>query len=85
MAPLKFNFLRGIGNEHFDVARMGWALSIVAGIVYSGVHMFMHGAFNIIEFGTGMGALLAAGAGGVAMKDTAVARAANASSADDPA
>lgn len=78
---LKLNFLRGIGNEHFDLARIGWALSIVAGIGYAGFHLIAHGVFNIIEYGTGMGALLAAGAGGVAMKDTAMAKAANAPAA----
>lgn len=76
MAPIKFNFLRGIGNEHFDLARIGWFMSILAGLGYSGFHLFMHSVFNIIEFGTGMGALLAAGGAAVATKDTFVAKAA---------
>jgi len=80
---LKFNFLRGVNNEHFDIARMGWALSILAGIGYSGFHLVAHSTFNIIEFGTGMGALLAAGGGAVAVKDTYVAKA-NAANASEP-
>ena len=72
---MKFNFLRGIGNQHFELARILWALSTLAGIGYAGAHLALNHSFNIIEFGTGMGLLLAGGGGSVAIKDTAVARA----------
>lgn len=72
---MNLNFLKGVNNQHLDLARMGWALSILAGIGYSGFHLVAHNVFNIIEFGTGMGALLAAGGGAVAVKDTYVAKA----------
>lgn len=72
---MNFNFLRGVGNQHLELARILWALSTLAGIGYAGWHLALHGVFNIIEFGTGMGLLLAGGGGSVAIKDTAVARA----------
>jgi hypothetical protein len=54
---------------------MLWALSVLAGIVYAGIHLIRDHAFSIIEFGTGMGLLLAGGGGAIALKDTAVAKA----------
>ena len=72
---MKFNLLRGVNNEHFDVARILWALSVLAGIGYAGWHLAFNASFNVIEFGTGMGLLLAGGGGSVAMKDIAVAKA----------
>lgn len=72
---MTLNFLKGIGNRHLDVARLCWFLSVLAGITYSGAHLLIDHAFNIIEFGTGMGLLLAGGGGATALKDTAVARA----------
>jgi len=72
---MQLNALRGPNAGHFDVARILWALSVVAGIAYPGVHLIINHQFSIIEFGTGMGILLAGGGGAVAMKDTAVAKA----------
>jgi hypothetical protein len=72
---MSFNFLRGPTSGHLDIQRMGTGLSVVAGIIYAGAHLYLNHAFSIIEFGTGMGLLLAGGAGGTAMKDTAVSRA----------
>lgn len=69
------DFLRGIGNERFELARILWAASTVAGIVYAGAHLYLNSQFSIIEFGTGMGLLLAGGGGSVAIKDGGVARA----------
>lgn len=73
---MRFDLFRGPGNRHFDTARILWALSCVAGIGYTGAHLVMNHAFSIIEFGTGMGVLLAGGGGAIAMKDVAVANAA---------
>lgn len=72
---MNLNFLKGIGNHHLDLARLLWFLSCLAGIGYAGAHLVLNHVFSIIEFGTGMGALLAGGGGSVAMKDTAVSRA----------
>ena len=70
------NFLKGVGNRHLDVARLCWFVSVVAGIAFSGAHLLIDHAFNIIEFGTGMGLLLAGGGSATAIKDAAVAKAA---------
>ncbi len=72
---MTFNFLKGVGNQHLDVARMLWAASGIAAIVLTSVHLVRDSVFSIIEFGTGMAAILAAGSGAVAIKDTAVAKA----------
>ena len=72
---MTLNWLKGIGNQHVEAARLLWALSVLAGIVYAGFHLFVNHAFNIIEFGTGMGILLAGGGAATAIKDTAVAKA----------
>jgi len=54
---------------------MLWGISVVAGIGYSGALIVINHSFSIIEFGTGMGLLLAGGGTATALKDTAVARA----------
>ena len=72
---LNLNFLKGIGNDHIELSRLLWALSVLAGIGYAGWHLYQNAQFSIIEFGTGMGLLLAGDGGATAMKDTAVAKA----------
>jgi len=73
---MSLNFLKGPTNQHLELSRMLWAISVVSGIGFAGAHLVMDHAFSIIEFGTGMGLLMAGGGGATAMKDTAVARAA---------
>ncbi|WP_157215852.1 hypothetical protein [Flavisphingomonas formosensis] len=73
---MTLNFLKGIGNRHLDVARLCWFASVAAGISFTGAHLLIDHRFNIIEFGTGMGLLLAGGGSATALKDTAVAKAA---------
>ena len=73
---MTLNFLKGPSNQHLELSRMLWALSVVSGIGFAGAHLVMYHAFSIIEFGTGMGLLMAGGGGATAMKDTAVSRAA---------
>ena len=72
---MTLNFLKGPTNQHLELSRMLWAVSVVSGIGFAGAHLVIDHAFSIIEFGTGMGLLLAGGGGAIAMKDTAVARA----------
>lgn len=72
---MTFNFLRGPTSGHLDLSRMLWGASVVAGIGYAGAHLVINHTFSIIEFGTGMGVLMAGGGGATALKDTAVAKA----------
>lgn len=72
---MNLNFLKGVGNHHLELSRMLWGLSVLAGIGYAGAHLVMNATFNIIEFGTGMGLLLAGGGAATAIKDTAVSKA----------
>lgn len=71
---MTLNFLKGPLNQHIELTRLGGFLSLIAGIGYSGAHLFLDHQFSIIEFGTGMGVLLAGVAGGSAVKDTAAAK-----------
>ena len=72
---MSLNFLKGPSNQHLELSRMLWGISVVSGIGFAGAHLVMDHAFSIIEFGTGMGLLMAGGGGATAIKDTAVARA----------
>lgn len=72
---MTWNFLRGIDNRHIEASRLLWALSVVTGIVYAGYDLIVNKVFSIVEFGTGMGLLLAGGGGGSALKELAVASA----------
>lgn len=69
------NILKGVNNDGYDAGRILWVLSTLAGLVYSGFHLFVNGQFSIVEFGTGMGGLILLGGGGVAAKDLGVAKA----------
>ena len=71
---MSFNFLRGPTNRHLELSRLLWALSVVCGIGFAGAHLWLDHAFSIIEFGTGMGLLMAGGGGATAIKDTASAK-----------
>ncbi len=72
---MSLNFLRDIGNNHVELSRLLWAASVLAGIGYSGWYLWLDRSFSIIEFGTGMGLLLAGGGGATALKDMSVAKA----------
>lgn len=70
-----WNFLRGIDNKYVEASRLLWAMSVVAGIGYAGANLYLNKQFSIIDFGTGMGLLLAGGGGGSALKELATASA----------
>lgn len=69
------NFFTGTDNSSWELGRALWALGVVALIGYQGVALWVKGQpFSPIEFGTGLGAILAAGGFGVGQKDRAFAK-----------
>lgn len=63
------------GNENYEAGRFLWFISVLAAIGYSGAHLAMNGEYDILSFGGGMAALIAAGGWGVGAKDVASAKA----------
>lgn len=56
-------------GEDYDVGRILWVLSVLAGITYAGVDLFiLKSPFNIVNYGIGIGSLLAAGGGALLLK-----------------
>jgi hypothetical protein len=56
-------------GEDYDVGRILWVIAVMAGIVYAGVDLLiMHNKFDITQYGIGIGSLLAAGGGALALK-----------------
>lgn len=70
-----FNFLKGIGNQHVEATRLLGFIAAVVGMVYAGVHLVVNHTFSIIDFGIGMGTLIAGVAGGSGLKEVLVANA----------
>lgn len=61
----------GPNNDYPEAGRALWFASVVAAIGYTGAHLFINGEFSIVEFGTGIGGLIAAGGWGIGAKDKA--------------
>lgn len=72
---MSMNFLRGIGNHHIELSRLLWFISVIAAIGYAGAHLYINHAFDILQFGAGISAMLLGGGGATAVKDTAVSKA----------
>ena len=73
------NMLKGVGNAHFELGRVLWAIATLALIAYQGAAIWLNQqSFSPVEFGTGAAAILAAGGFGIAAKDKGVAAASKA-------
>ena len=59
-------------GEDYDVGRILWVISVLAGIGYAGVDLLiLKNKFDITQYGIGIGSLLAAGGAALwAKKDT---------------
>lgn len=60
--------ITGVNGEDFDVGRILWAIGCLSYIVYAGWHLFFNHNFNPLDYGTGLGALLAGGGAGLGFK-----------------
>ena len=70
------NFLKGINNDHIELGRLVWALTCFSFIIFQGLAIWAnHQPFSPTDFGVGAAGILAAGGAGVALKETAVAKA----------
>lgn len=65
------DFFTGPRNDNFEAGRFLWFASVLAAIGYAGAHLYVNGVFDILEFGGGIAALLAAGGFGIGVKDRA--------------
>ena len=65
------DFFTAPDNESYEAGRFLWFLSVLSAIGYAGAHLWMNGEFSIVEFGAGLGALLATGGWGIGAKDRA--------------
>lgn len=55
-------------GEDYDVGRILWAVGHIAYIVLSAIAAIKTGVFNPMEFGGGLGAILAGGGAALGMK-----------------
>ena len=62
------NALTGPDNVTHDVSRILLFLTVIAAIGFEGYVVVITHTFDIVDFGSGMAALLGFGAGGVAIK-----------------
>jgi hypothetical protein len=65
---LQDSFTTATGTD-FDLGRILWAISVLAGIAYAGFDLlYLKSKFDITTYGIGIGTLLAAGAGSLYIK-----------------
>lgn len=79
---LLHNWFTGTNNVEYELGRALWALSFLAMIIYQGYAIYKGQTFDALQFGGGVGAILAAGGMGVAVKDKARASALQAENAN---
>lgn len=58
----------GADGQTHDIGRYLWALGVLTMIIYAGWHVIQNHQFDPVAYGTGLGALLAGGGAGVALK-----------------
>lgn len=61
--------LTGRDNETHDVARWLMVTGALSMIAFTGWHLYKNNVFDVLNFGTAFGALLAAGGAAIRMKE----------------
>ena len=76
----------GIDGQSHDLGKYLWVLSVLAGIVYAGVDLFvLHSKFDITQYGIGIGTLLGAGGAMLSTRSDAMVKRRNGEAANAPA
>lgn len=64
------HIITGIDNHTVDVARVLWIFGIFSFLGFAGYEVFKSQHFDMLNFATAYGVMLAAGAAGVKIKET---------------
>lgn len=75
-------WLTGPGSQQFELVRALFALVIVSGLAMQGFALWRGQTFSMVDFGSGMGGLLALGGLGTKLKDEGAAKALSTGAAD---
>jgi len=70
MKTLLLHVLTGIDGQTYDPARVLWVVGVLAFLVFAGWELVRSGKFDMLNFATGYGLMLASGAAGVKIKET---------------
>lgn len=62
------DLITGIDGTTFDPARVLWILGVLCFLCFTGFEVYTKQSFDMVNFGIAYGALLAAGASGVRIK-----------------
>lgn len=62
------DMLTGLDGESFDIGRILWAAGVISYIAYGGWHLFLNHLYNPMDYGTGLGVVLAGGGAAIGMK-----------------
>lgn len=65
------DWFTGPNNDNYEAGRFLWFVSVLNANGLAGWHLYQNGQFDIMLFGTGVAALIAAGGWGVGVKDKA--------------
>lgn len=65
------HLITGADNQTVDVARVLWIAGALAFLGFAGYEVYKSGHFNMADFSLGYSGLLAAGAAGVKIKESA--------------
>lgn len=65
------HMITGVDNQTVDVARVLWIVGVVTFLGFTGYEIYKSGHFNMTDFSLAYSGLLAGGAAGVKIKESA--------------
>lgn len=70
MKTLLLHLLTGIDGQTYDPARVLWVVGMLAFLAFAGWEVFKSGKFDMLNFATAYGVMLASGAASVKIKES---------------